>query len=86
MMNSKLSLATLMAVASIAACEQSVRNDTVQDVPQHSRGRSHKYGAQSTRSPSDRQRRRSECEAARNAKQLAILNDRAAKRSRKACE
>jgi hypothetical protein len=82
----KLSLSALMAVAAISASEQSVRNDTVQGTPQHSRGRAFNYGAAGTRTPSNRQRRRVEREAVRNAKQLEKLHASVAKRNRKACE
>jgi hypothetical protein len=82
----KLSLSALAAVAAISAFEQSVRNDTVQDTPQHSRGRAFNYGEAGTRTPSNRQRRRTEREAMRNAKQLEALHSRSAKRSRKAAK
>lgn len=81
MMNSKLTVATLMAVASLAALDQSVRNDTVQDVPSKQGCR-----ASGTRSPSARQRKRAKREAVRNAKQLERLHESVAKRNRKACE
>lgn len=80
-MNSRLTVATLMAVASLAALDQSVRNDTVQDAPPK-RG----YKVSGARSPSARQRKRAKREAMRNAKQLEKLHESVAKRNRKACE